>query len=194
MRINKKMKRAALSSALTDALASGKLALVDEISFEAPKTSDAAALLETLGLIGKVLLVLPAPEEIAEKSFRNLPWVKVTYARSLSVYDVLAADRVLFTTASLDALSGTGAAAAASGRGTRGPASEDGGAGPTDRNMSKARPSARTPQEPASERGEADEADVAEQDDLPRETSDEPTAAERGEASDADAAEQEREP
>jgi hypothetical protein len=193
MRINKKMKRAALSSALTDALASGKLALVDEIALETPKTSAAVALLEALGLIGKVLLVLPLPEEVIEKSFRNLPWVKVTYARSLSVYDVLAADRVLFTTASLDALSGTGAVAAVSGRGTRGPASEDGAERPTNGDR-PSRPSTRTAQEPASERGEADEADVAEQDDLPRETTDEPTAAERGEADEGDVADQEREP
>src|SRR5207244_8376787 len=42
MRVNKKMKRAALRSALSDAAASGKLALVQDLAFEEPRTRDAA--------------------------------------------------------------------------------------------------------------------------------------------------------
>jgi len=106
MRVNKKMKRAALRGALTDALSSGKLALVDDLSFDEPKTSAALEVITALDLTGKILLVLPAPEELTEKSFRNLPYVKATYAPSLSVYDLLAADRVLFTRAALDVLEG----------------------------------------------------------------------------------------
>ena len=108
LRVNKKMKRGALRSALTDALRSEKLALVDELSFDTPRTKDAAGLLEKLELQGKILLVLDAPDATTERSFRNLRQVKVTYARSLSVYDLLAADRVLMTGAALDTLEGTG--------------------------------------------------------------------------------------
>src|SRR5438874_13821033 len=50
VRVNKKMRRAALRSALSDALASGKLALVDQLAFEGPKTSDAVSLLRALEL------------------------------------------------------------------------------------------------------------------------------------------------
>jgi len=106
MRVNKKMKRAALRSALTDAAQSGKLALVKDISFDEPSTKDAVAVLDALELTGRTLVVLPEPERLAELSFRNLPHVKVTYSRSLSVYDVVAADHVLFTTAALDVLEG----------------------------------------------------------------------------------------
>jgi large subunit ribosomal protein L4 len=107
IRVNKKMKRSALRGALTDALQSGKLALIDDLGLEEPKTKPALELLETLGLQGKVLLVLPVPgDEVAERSFRNLPHVKVGYSRSLSVYDLLVADRVLFTAAALDVLEG----------------------------------------------------------------------------------------
>ena len=111
MRVNKKMKRGALRSALTDALRSGKLAVVDELSFDEPKTKRAAAVLEALGLAGKVLLVLPGLREDVERSFRNLPNVRIAYAGSLGAYEVLAADRVLFTAAALDALEGRGGAA-----------------------------------------------------------------------------------
>ena len=113
MRVNKKMKRGALRSALSDALASGKLAVVDRLGFEEPKTRRAAEVIEALGLEGRILLVLPAPsgDGAVEKSFRNLPQVRIAYVRSLGVYEVIAADRVLFTQESLDAL-GTGGKAA----------------------------------------------------------------------------------
>jgi large subunit ribosomal protein L4 len=114
MRVNKKMKRVALRGALTDALQSGKLAVVDELSFDEPKTRDAVGVVQSLELRGRVLLVLDAPDHIVERSFRNLPYVKVSFSRSLSVYDLLAADRVLFTRAALDALDGQTAGAAAS--------------------------------------------------------------------------------
>jgi large subunit ribosomal protein L4 len=107
VRVNKKMKRGALRSALSDAVSSGKLAVIDEIGFDEPRTKDAAAILQALGLQGKVLVVLPEPETTVEKSFRNLHQVRLTFARSLSVYDVLAADRVLFSKPALEALAAT---------------------------------------------------------------------------------------
>ncbi len=106
MRVNKKMKKGALRSALADTAASGKLAVVDTLSFEEPRTKDAMALVTALELDGRVLLVLPEGDEVIEKSFRNLAWIKVTYPRNLSTYDLLRADRVLFTTGSLDMLTG----------------------------------------------------------------------------------------
>lgn len=108
LRVNKKMKRGALRSALTDALQSGKLAVVRELAFEEPKTRRAVEILEALGLEGRILLVLPGPSEdgAVEKSFRNLPNVRIAYAPSLGTYEVLAADRVLFTQAALDVVEG----------------------------------------------------------------------------------------
>jgi large subunit ribosomal protein L4 len=113
MRVNKKMKKGALRSALTDALRSGKLAVVDDIGFEEPKTAEAAKLLVTLELDGKVLVVLPQPTEdgAVEKSFRNIRSVRVAYAGGLGVYEILLADRVLFTASALDAIEGKGDAA-----------------------------------------------------------------------------------
>jgi large subunit ribosomal protein L4 len=108
MRVNKKMRKGALRSALTDALQSGKLAVVDDLSFDVPKTRQAVELLDALDLTGKVLVILPQPTEdgAVEKSFRNLRRVRVAYAGGLGTYDLLWADRVLFTAAALDALEG----------------------------------------------------------------------------------------
>ncbi len=109
MRVNKKMKKGALRSALTDVVQSGKLVVVSELAFETPRTKDAVALLRALELAGKILVVLPAPTDagLVELSFRNLPYVKVAYAGGLGVYDLLNADRVLFTVAALDVLEGS---------------------------------------------------------------------------------------
>jgi large subunit ribosomal protein L4 len=104
VRVNKKMRRGALRSALSDAVASGKLAVISELDFDEPKTKEAASLLDALELDGKILLVLAEPEAVVEKSFRNLPHVRITYVGALSTYDVLAADRVLFAQRALDAL------------------------------------------------------------------------------------------
>jgi large subunit ribosomal protein L4 len=107
MRVNRKMKRAALRSALTDAAQAGKLAVVDGLLSLGPRTKDAVAVLEALGLDGKVLLVLPTPDLAVERSFRNLANVKIDYAGNLATYDLLYADRVLFTSESLDVLGET---------------------------------------------------------------------------------------
>jgi large subunit ribosomal protein L4 len=106
MRVNKKMKRTALRSALSDAVQSGKLAVVGELAFDGPRTKDALSVLDALGLDGKVLLILAGPDEAVERSFRNLPNVKIDYPRNISTYDVLAADQVLFTADALDVLEG----------------------------------------------------------------------------------------
>ena len=108
MRVNKKMKRGALRSALTDALVSGKLAVVQDLEFDEPKTKSAAAVLDTLELGGKVLLVLPAPSDsgAVERSFRNIRDVRVAYARSLGVYEVIASDHLVLTEGALDVVEG----------------------------------------------------------------------------------------
>jgi len=110
MRVNKKMRKGALRSALSDALSSGKLAIIDELAFDEPKTKRAAELLDAAGLEGRVLVVLPAPtvSGAVERSFRNLSRVRVAYSGGLGTYDVLLADRILFTGAAIDAIEGGG--------------------------------------------------------------------------------------
>ena len=116
VRINKKMKRGALRSALTDARASGKLAVVNELAWDEPKTKRAVELTDALELSGLLLVVLDAPSSsgAVEMSFRNLPNAKVAYAGGLGVYDLLRADRVLITTAALDVLEKAGVGTPAS--------------------------------------------------------------------------------
>jgi large subunit ribosomal protein L4 len=105
VRVPKKMKRLALRSALTDRARSGRIKVVDALSFDEPSTKDALEVLESLDAGGQiVLLVLASPEEIVEKSFRNLPEVKIDYPGTLSTYDVLYADWIVFTREALEAV------------------------------------------------------------------------------------------
>jgi len=141
MRVNRKMKRAALRAALTDALLSGKLAVVHGLAFDGPRTKDAVGILQSLGLEGLVLVVLAGPDEAIEKSFGNLPHVKVDYPGNLSTYDLLYADHVLFTSEALDILTGE-----------RGPVFEEPQTEPSD--TEEEEPGESEPDEPDAEEGE----------------------------------------
>jgi large subunit ribosomal protein L4 len=108
-RINKKMVKGALRSALTDAVTSGKLIALKELSFDEPKTKQAAETLSALECEGRVLLVLAKPTDdgAVEKSFRNLTHVRIAYAGGIGTYDVLLADHLVITADALDALEGS---------------------------------------------------------------------------------------
>src|SRR5438270_11852048 len=83
----KKMVQLALRSALSDRAAEDKVAVVESWDFAAPKTREATAALEALGLAGKVLVVLDRDEVITAKSFRNLPRAHPILAPRLNAYD-----------------------------------------------------------------------------------------------------------
>ncbi|HEV8681549.1 MAG TPA: 50S ribosomal protein L4 [Actinomycetota bacterium] len=103
-RVPKKMKRLALRSALTDRAREGRIKVVDALSFDEPKTRDAVEALGSLGTFGNVLVVLAEPNEVVEKSFRNLAEVKIVYPGNLATYDVLYADWLLFTRGALEVM------------------------------------------------------------------------------------------
>ncbi len=96
-RTPKKMVRLALYSALSDRAASERIALVDSWGWAAPKTKDAVAALSALGLSGRILVVLDRDEEVAARSFSNLPEVQLVLPGELSPYDILRSDWVVFS-------------------------------------------------------------------------------------------------
>lgn len=117
-RVNKKVKRVALRSALTDRARGGSVVVVRDLRFDAPSTRDAAAALTALGHADvKVLVVLSDLHVATVKSLRNLPRVHLLTVDQLNTYDVLDSDVVVFDEAAID-LIGTGR------RATAGPAAE----------------------------------------------------------------------
>ena len=108
VRVNKKMKRLALRSALADKANAGRVWILD--GFADTKTRVAAACFEAAGIEGRVLIVLDPSDENAravDRAFRNLEDVAFALVGSLATYDVLVADHLVFTTAAFDALTKT---------------------------------------------------------------------------------------
>jgi len=100
-RTPKKMIRLALYSALSDRASDGKIVVIDEWSFPAPKTKDAVTALSALELDGRVLVVLGPDDGIPDRSFANLTEVQTIQRDELNAYDVLRSDWVVFTDATL---------------------------------------------------------------------------------------------
>ena len=96
-RTPKKMVRLALASALSDRATNERILVVDAWGFSQPKTKDALQALSALGVEGRILVVLTVEDEVAWKSFRNVPSVHVLSAGELNAYDILVSDYVIFT-------------------------------------------------------------------------------------------------
>jgi len=95
-RTNKKMIKLALRSALSDRASEDKVRVVQDWNFTAPSTKGAKSVLSALGVEGRALVVLGREDEVARKSFRNLPEVHILMADQLNTYDVLVSDYVVF--------------------------------------------------------------------------------------------------
>ena len=104
-KIPKSLKRLAFRSALTLKGTSGQVRVVTDFDFPAPSTRSFQKVIEVCGLKDqKVLFVTMESSPVLIKSSRNLPKVKIAHIGSLSTYDLLAADVVLFTRQAFDRL------------------------------------------------------------------------------------------
>jgi large subunit ribosomal protein L4 len=95
--VPKAVRRQALLGALTTKAQEGAVRVVESLGLEKPSTKGFRMLLEGLGLPARVLVVLPARDEVVEKSARNLPEVRVLTVRGLNVYDILRAEVLVVT-------------------------------------------------------------------------------------------------
>jgi len=100
-KVNKKMTRLALHSALSDRAHSERVVVIDAWRFDTPRTKDAISALTSLGLDGKVMMVVAANDDTAVRSFRNLSSVQLVEAGELNADDVLGSDWLVFTSETL---------------------------------------------------------------------------------------------
>ncbi len=106
-RTPKKMKAAALRSALSDRARGGNLHVVQSfVDGDTPRTKDAMAALRAVTGSTRVLVVLAREDEVNWLSLRNVPEVHLLAADQLNTYDVLVADDVVFTAEALEAYCG----------------------------------------------------------------------------------------
>ncbi|MBP6884411.1 MAG: 50S ribosomal protein L4 [Candidatus Pacebacteria bacterium] len=116
-KVNKKMAGKALATALSAKLRDGEILFVEALGFKAPKTSEAAEMVQAFaGIKGfeklakarkpKAMLVIPSVDKALSQSFRNVPQISISLAKDLNTFDVLNHQYVIFAgpEASVDAL------------------------------------------------------------------------------------------
>ncbi len=94
-RMPRKMRRAALRSALSVKASRDEILVLDEFKVEEPKTKDMAAILNQLVGESSVLILLPESDSNVEKSARNLGKTEILLAQYLNIRDLLGFDRVI---------------------------------------------------------------------------------------------------
>jgi len=97
----KKMIRLALRSALSDRANEGRIVVVDNFGWDQPSTKNAIAALGSLGVEGRVLVVIAREDATTALSFRNIPEVQLITPGELNAYDVLSNDWILFSQATV---------------------------------------------------------------------------------------------
>lgn len=93
--LNKKLKRLAMKSALSSKVLDNDLLVLDSIALEEYKTKAVVEMLKALGVDGKALIVMPAPDDKVIKSAGNIPGIKTTLVNTLNVYDILNYDKFI---------------------------------------------------------------------------------------------------
>ena len=88
-RLNKKVKRLALKSALSAKAAAEEIVVIDNMKMDEIKTKTFKTLLDKIGVNGKALVVTAGPDENVVKSARNIDGVQTTMATVLNPYVVL---------------------------------------------------------------------------------------------------------
>ena len=96
-KVPKKVRRLAMKSALTSKVENKEIIVVDELSFEAPKTKDMVNTLKNLNADKKALIVTAESNLNIIKSASNIPNVETTVVNNLNVYDILKYNSLIIT-------------------------------------------------------------------------------------------------
>ncbi len=93
--LNKKVRRLALKSALSDKVLGGNLIVLDEFKMDEYKTKAAAACLNAIGAGKKTLVVLDSNNAFAVKSLANIKGAKAAQVNTINTYDIINADTLV---------------------------------------------------------------------------------------------------
>ena len=97
VKVNRKVRRLALKSVLSQKLSDEKLKVLDKLELAEIKTKGMTAVLNSLDVAGKVAFVCKDVNENAALSARNIPGVTVTTASHASVYELMNYSTVVVT-------------------------------------------------------------------------------------------------
>ena len=100
-RLNKKMRRLALKSALSAKAQAEEIVVIDAIKMDEIKTKTFKKFLDAVNVNRKALIVTAEADELVVKSARNIEGVKTTFANLINVYDILNANQLVLDKAAL---------------------------------------------------------------------------------------------
>lgn len=102
-KLNKKVKRLARRSVLSDKAASGQIMVIEDFTFDAPKTKSYIDILKSLKMDGqKTLLVTSDYDKNVYLSSRNIEGSNVARAQDLNTYDILHANTLILAMSSIE--------------------------------------------------------------------------------------------
>ncbi|MGE5356567.1 MAG: 50S ribosomal protein L4 [Deltaproteobacteria bacterium] len=102
IRLNKKVRSLARASALSYKAQNNNIIVVEDFSFDMPKTKEYVAILKNLGVAGnKVLHLLGENDKNVYLSARNLPKTVVRDVKELNTYEILNAQKLIFSESSV---------------------------------------------------------------------------------------------
>ena len=93
--LNKKVRKLAIKSALSDKVANKNLIVLSELALEGYKTKTVVDCLNAIGATGKTLLVLADNNNVCVKSAANIPGVKTAQFNTINTYDIINADKLV---------------------------------------------------------------------------------------------------
>lgn len=100
-KLNKKVARLALRSALSSKVQDNEFKVLDNIAFDAPKTKAMVKVLANLQAEGKTLLVVDEIEDNVMLAARNIPNLMLLEATGINVYDILNSNNLIVTEAAV---------------------------------------------------------------------------------------------
>ena len=101
IRVNKKVKRLAMKSALSSKVEENEVIVFDALNIEAPKTKEMVKVLKAVD-VNKALIVLADKDEAVERASANIEGVKTTLVGTLNVYEILKYEKLILTKASVE--------------------------------------------------------------------------------------------
>lgn len=107
-KLNKKVKRLARKSALSDKMSSNNIFVIEDFAFDSPKTKAYLGILNKLGLSDKKTILVTSKNDVnLFLSSRNIPNADVQAAANLNTYQVLNANALILSASSVDAIKQT---------------------------------------------------------------------------------------
>jgi large subunit ribosomal protein L4 len=104
VKVNKKVKRLALVSALSMKVKESEIIVLEDIQLPEAKTKEMIKVLGNLKVDSKALIVMDQKDEAVVRASRNLQKVKTTLSSTLSVYDIVNCDKFIVTKKAVKAI------------------------------------------------------------------------------------------